>query len=88
MTKQSRRKVLKGLAVTLPAVWATPLVESVVLPAHANTSLNCGPFSTPDEAREALCDDLDLNEPDECLECQDRFKECGLQTSPACAIGS
>jgi len=38
MTQKSRRKVLKGLAITLPAAWATPVVESVVAPAHARTS--------------------------------------------------
>ncbi len=40
MTQESRRKVLKGLAVTVPAVWATPVVESIILPAHAGFS--CG----------------------------------------------
>ena len=38
MTQRSRRKVLKGLAVTLPAAWATPVVESVITPAHAGVS--------------------------------------------------
>lgn len=38
MTKEHRRKILKGLAVTLPAAWSAPLVKSVVLPAHAQTS--------------------------------------------------
>lgn len=36
--KQDRRRILKGLAVTLPAVWTAPMVKSVVLPAHAQTS--------------------------------------------------
>lgn len=38
MTQKSRRILLKGLAVTLPAAWSRPIVESVVLPAHAQTS--------------------------------------------------
>lgn len=38
MTQKSRRTLLKGLAVTLPAAWSRPIVESVVLPAHAQTS--------------------------------------------------
>ena len=38
MTQESRRKVLKGIAVTLPATWITPVVESVILPAHAGGS--------------------------------------------------
>jgi hypothetical protein len=38
MNKKSRRNILKGLAVTTPAVWASPVVESVVLPSHAQTS--------------------------------------------------
>lgn len=33
-----RRMILKGLAVTLPTAWTAPLVKSVVLPAHAQTS--------------------------------------------------
>ncbi len=43
MKKQSRRNILKGLAVGTPAVWAKPVVDSVVLPAHAATS--CGKVS-------------------------------------------
>lgn len=38
MTEKHRRRILKSLAVTLPAVWTPPLVRSVVLPAHAQTS--------------------------------------------------
>ena len=38
MTQKTRRKVLKGLAVTIPAAWTTPVVESVILPAHAGGS--------------------------------------------------
>jgi hypothetical protein len=41
MTQNSRRALLKGLAVTLPAAWSRPIVESVVLPAHAQTSEGC-----------------------------------------------
>ncbi len=42
MTKRTRRNLLKGLAVSAPAAWSTPLVTSVILPAHAQTS-PCGP---------------------------------------------
>jgi len=35
---ETRRKLLKGLAVTIPAAWTRPIVESVVLPAHAVTT--------------------------------------------------
>ncbi len=38
MNKKSRRQVLKGLAVTAPVAWATPVVESVILPAHGATT--------------------------------------------------
>jgi len=38
---ETRRKLLKGLAVTLPAAWTRPVVESVVLPAHAQATA-CG----------------------------------------------
>ncbi len=41
MNKKTRRNVLKGLAVTLPATWAKPVVNSVVLPAHGGTTLTC-----------------------------------------------
>jgi hypothetical protein len=53
MTKQSRRNLLKGLAVSAPAAWSSPLVTSVILPAHAQTS-PCGPSlscSTDDPVR-------------------------------------
>lgn len=36
--RHSRRTLLKGLAVTLPVAWSRPVVEAVVLPAHAQTS--------------------------------------------------
>ena len=38
MNKNSRRSVLKGLAVGTPAVWAKPIVDSVILPAHAQST--------------------------------------------------
>ncbi len=43
MNKKSRRNILKGLAVGIPTSWAKPIVDSVVLPAHAMTS--CFPFT-------------------------------------------
>lgn len=43
MAKNTRRNLLKGLAVSAPAAWTTPFVTSVILPAHAQTS-PCGPF--------------------------------------------
>ena len=38
MKKNDRRKALKALAVGAPAVWAKPVVDGVVLPAHAATT--------------------------------------------------
>ena len=38
MSIRTRRKVLKGLGVAMPVAWMTPVVSSVVLPAHATTS--------------------------------------------------
>lgn len=35
---RARRRVLQGLVVTLPAAWTRPVVESLILPAHAQTS--------------------------------------------------
>lgn len=38
MNRDNRRTLLKGVAITLPAAWAPPVVNSIVLPAHAQTS--------------------------------------------------
>ena len=38
MYKETRRNLIKGLAVGAPVAWAKPVVDSVVLPAHAETS--------------------------------------------------
>jgi len=40
-SKGRRRAVLKGLVIGLPAAWTAPLVKTVILPAHAQTS-GCG----------------------------------------------
>ena len=58
----------------MPAVWATPIVESVILPAHAGGSVDC---SDP-------CAGLNLENPIECNECQSRIKECGGLEIPIC----
>ena len=55
MTWQSRRKVLKGLAVSVPVTWATPVVESVRVPAHAATSRQCQGLVIPSD--QLLCGD-------------------------------
>ncbi len=39
MNKKTRRNLIKGLAVAAPVVWVKPVVDSVVLPAHAQTSI-------------------------------------------------
>ena len=45
MKDDNRRKALKALAIGAPAVWAKPVVDSVMLPAHASTSgCDCFPF--------------------------------------------
>lgn len=38
MTQETRRRALKGLAITVPAAWTAPIVNSVILPAHAQMS--------------------------------------------------
>lgn len=43
MTQKLRRTTLKSLALTLPAAWIAPIVQSVVLPAHAQTSACSAP---------------------------------------------
>ena len=47
MSEKNRRKALKALAVGAPAIWAKPVVDSVVIPAHAVTSTcpPCTPFN-------------------------------------------
>ena len=41
MTKMHRRNALKGLVFTVPTAWSAPLVKSVVLPVHAQTTETC-----------------------------------------------
>lgn len=38
MSNENRRETLKALALSAPAVWSIPMLTSVVLPAHAQTS--------------------------------------------------
>jgi len=40
MSRPGRRKLLKGVATIVPAVWATPIIKTVILPAHAQTSVD------------------------------------------------
>ncbi|MFZ0488510.1 MAG: hypothetical protein WAL83_16060 [Arenicellales bacterium] len=49
-SRQSRRRMLKSMALgtgavvaeeNMPAQWAKPMVNSVLLPAHAQTSISC-----------------------------------------------
>ena len=44
--KETRRKALKTLAVATPVVWAKPVVDSVMLPAHAELSVACETYSS------------------------------------------
>ena len=91
MTQKSRRKVLKGIAATVPATWATPVVQSVVTPAHAATTPdgtfvpNCSsPPDSPENVENGICADLDIfGDIADCVECNDRISEwlriCGSQ---------
>jgi len=86
MSQLSRRKVLKGLTIALPVVWCTPIAESVITPAHATTSPDCGPFGSQEEAFAALCDGLDVqNNLKDCEECAHRFDQCGFK-HPLCGF--
>ncbi len=40
MKKNIRRNLLRGLAVAMPATWAKPVINSAVLPVHAETSFD------------------------------------------------
>jgi hypothetical protein len=39
MTQKTRRKTLKGLAITVPTVWSAPIIQSITLPAHAGMTV-------------------------------------------------
>lgn len=39
MNNETRRKTLKTLALAAPAVWSKPVLNTVLLPAHAQTSM-------------------------------------------------
>lgn len=41
MAQKSRRKLLKGLGISIPTVWAAPIIDAVLLPAHAQTTGGC-----------------------------------------------
>ena len=41
MDKKSRRNAIKALAVGAPAVWAKPVVDSLLLPAHGAMTVAC-----------------------------------------------
>jgi len=55
MTWQSRRNVLKGLAVSVPVTWAAPVIKSVQVPAHAATSPQCRGLVIPSD--QLICGD-------------------------------
>ena len=38
MAEKSRRKLIKGLGISIPTAWAAPIIEAVILPVHAATS--------------------------------------------------
>ena len=53
---KDRRELLKGLAVS--TAWATPVVTSVMLPAHARSSLQCltnSDVTGSEGVRDCLC---------------------------------
>ena len=41
MNKNLRRKSLKALAISGPVVWAKPAIDSIMLPAHGETTITC-----------------------------------------------
>jgi len=81
---KDRRELLKGLAVG--SVWAAPVVSSVVLPVHAQSSGsppcdgpagsctgNCGQDGVPFGCPPCYCDDI-CEDFEDC--CGDYFSEC------------
>ena len=57
MNEKFRRRKIMALAMSVPAVWMKPVVEDVVLPAHAGTS-PCATFLTCDGS-EYPCESTD-----------------------------
>ncbi len=59
MAEKSRRKLIKGLGISIPTVWAAPIIEAVILPAHAETTgrgETCsGSTTLPDETIDFVC---------------------------------
>ncbi len=43
MNDASRRRLLRGITVAVPAAWTAPRIESVLLPAHAQTTTLTSP---------------------------------------------
>ena len=41
MKKKARRNILKGLAISAPVVWSKPVIDSAILPAHAQSTGCC-----------------------------------------------
>lgn len=54
MNRTTRRRILEGIAASLPAFWMTPIVETVVLPAHAQSS--------PPDDDSCQCDAITIEE--------------------------
>jgi len=53
MKQAERRKILQGLALSLPAIWVKPVVQSITLPAHAaatRCSVPAGCYVTGDDS--------------------------------------
>ena len=48
MAEKSRRKLIKGLGVSIPTAWAAPIIEAVILPAHATTTGECDELECDD----------------------------------------
>lgn len=61
MANKTRRQALKGLFITAPAVWTTPIVNSIILPAHAQTSpvaKSCAEMDSIDDMTSSCNDPL------------------------------
>ena len=42
MEKNARRNLLKSITVVAPVAWTHPVIDTVMLPAHAQISFSCG----------------------------------------------
>lgn len=85
MTTRERRKTLQKLAVTIPAVWTPPLVNSVMLPAQAAMSPVQVPTRCANESR--TIEELDESSLDDIALIYDGDAFCDVEVGDFTSLG-